>query len=70
MEKGVEIKLEEGKLIATLKLNSGVLDPVKNEKDKFTSGDGTPVLFTRNVEGKVSKIKMSSLGIEFEATKE
>jgi alpha-L-rhamnosidase len=70
MEKGVEIKLENGKLTASLRINSGALDPVKNEKDKFTSADGTPVTFIRNDAGKVVKIKMSSLGIEFEAVKE
>ncbi len=70
MEKGVEIKLENGKLIAYLRVNSGALDPVKNEKDKFTSADASPVTFTRNNAGKVVKIKMSSLGIEFEAVKE
>jgi alpha-L-rhamnosidase len=70
MEKEVAIKLQDNKLVAQLRVNSGVLDPVKNEKDKFTSADGSPVIFTRNEAGKVVKIKMSSLGISFEAVKQ
>jgi len=70
MEKGVEIKVENGKLMASLRMNSGALEPVKNEKDQFTSADASPVTFTRNAAGKVIKLRMSSLGIEFEAVKE
>jgi alpha-L-rhamnosidase len=70
MEKGVEIKIQENKLVAQLRINSGILEPVKNEKDKFISQDGTPVIFIRDENGKVVKIKMSSLGVEFEGVRE
>lgn len=70
MEKGVEIKIENNKLTASLRINSGVLEPAKDVKDKFIAQDGTPVFFTRDAQGKVVKIKMSSLGVEFEAVKQ
>jgi hypothetical protein len=61
---------ENGKLIAKVRTNSGELQPVKDEKDKFTSADGSTVAFSRDANGKVVKIKMDALGMTFEGVKQ
>jgi alpha-L-rhamnosidase len=66
----IEIKLSYGKLKAKVFANSGEIDPVKNVKDQFTSADGSLVIFTRDKKGKVVKIKMNSLGMNYEGVKE
>lgn len=65
----IEIVAENGKLIAKVRTNSGELMPVKDEKDKFTSADGSTVTFSRDANGKVVKIKMDALGMTFEGVK-
>ena len=69
MIKNIEIKLQDNKLVAILFANNGTLDAVKNEKDTFTSADGTKVIFKRNKNGKVVSIKLYSLGISYEGIK-
>jgi len=70
MVKSIEIKLKDNKLNANLFGNNGGLDAVKNEKDTFTSADGSKVIFTRNKTGKVFSIKLQSLGISYEGVKQ
>jgi len=66
----IEIVAENGKLIAKVRTNSGELQPVKDEKDKFTSADGSTTTFTRDANGKVTKIKIDALGMTFEGVKQ
>lgn len=69
-EQEVDIKIDNNKLFAALRVNSGFLEPVKDVRDQFTAPNGSPVTFTRDADGKVTKIKMSLLGAEFEAVKQ
>jgi alpha-L-rhamnosidase len=70
MVKMIEVKMENGKLVAVVFNNSGELEPVKNAKDQFTSADGSPTAFTRDAQGKVTKVKMGALGMVFEGVKQ
>ena len=58
----IQIKAEDGKLIANVRENSGALTPVQNDKDVFTSANGTKVVFTRNSNGKVINCKNGRFG--------
>jgi alpha-L-rhamnosidase len=67
---GILIKIQNGKLTARVRNNSGDLSPISGSKDQFTSADGSTVVFTRDANGKVSNIKMNALGIAFEGVRE
>ena len=66
----IEVKMQNGKLMAVVVNNSGELEPVKNEKDKFSSADGSTTTFIRDAQGKVTKVKMEALGMTFEGVKQ
>ena len=66
MIKSIEITAKDGKLIARAYNNSGELEPVKGAKDEFVAADGSKVFFTRDGNGRVTAIKMNSLGMTFE----
>ncbi|MEJ7678636.1 MAG: alpha-L-rhamnosidase C-terminal domain-containing protein [Segetibacter sp.] len=70
MVKMIEVKMQNGKLIAVAFNNSGELEPVKNEKDKFSSADGSTTTFIRDAQGKVTKVKVGALGMTFEGVKQ
>ena len=69
----IEIKIQNGKLV-DLAFNIGVLDPIKNAKDQFSSADGSAdgstVTFIRDKMGKVVNLKMTWRGITFEGKKQ
>ena len=66
----IEIRYQKGKLIASIYNNSGDLEPVKTNRDQFTSPDGSTVHFIRDANGQVAKIKMGSLGMVFEGVRQ
>lgn len=66
----IEIKQENGKLLAVVFNNTGEIEPVKNIKDRFTSADGSIINFIRDEKGKVVKVKMDALGMTFEGLKQ
>jgi alpha-L-rhamnosidase len=66
----IEIKVQNGKLLAIVFNNSGEIEPSKTVKDQFTSSDGSTVNFIRDEKGKVIKIKMDALGMTFEGKKQ
>jgi len=70
MVKTIDLKNDNGKLVVSVFNNSGELTPVKNTKDQFTSADGSIVMFTRDTNNKVIKVKMNALGMEFEGVKQ
>lgn len=70
MIKMIEIKVQNGKLLAVVFNNSGEIEPVKNVKDQFTSADGSTVNFIRDEKSNVVQIKMNALGMTFEGKKQ
>lgn len=70
MVKMIEVKMENGNLIAVVFNNSGELEPVKNAKDQFNSADGSTTKFIRDAQDKVVKVKMDALGMTFEGVKQ
>ncbi len=66
----IEIKQQNGKLMAVVLNNNGELEPVKDAKDKFSSADGSMATFSRDEQGKVMKVKINALGMSFEGTKQ
>lgn len=70
MIENIQIVLQDGKLVAKVFNNSGELEPVKNSKDHFISGDGSKVEFVRDDNGHVTKIRMDALGMTYEGKKQ
>lgn len=69
MIKSINLKNDNGKLVVNVFNNSGELTPVKNVKDQFTGADGSTVVFIRDNNNKVVKVKMNALGMEYVGTK-
>jgi alpha-L-rhamnosidase len=70
MVKMIDVKMQNGKLMVVVFNNNGELEPVRNEKDKFTSPDGSATQFIRDAQGRVAKVKMGALGMTFEGVKQ
>lgn len=66
----ITIQLQDGKLTARVRNNTGGLSPIANTNDQFTSADGSVTSFIRDAQGKVVRIKMTALGMEFEGVKQ
>lgn len=65
----IEIKNENGKLVAMMFNNSGNMQPDYKSKDKFTTANGTTATFIRNESGKVYKIEMQAMGMTYNGIK-
>jgi alpha-L-rhamnosidase len=66
----IEIKVNNGKLLAIVFNNTGEIEPVKNEKDRFTSPDGSGIDFIRDEKGRVVLVRINALGMTFEGKKQ
>lgn len=70
MVKMIEVKNENGIPVLYIFNTSGEMTPLPDSKDHFTAADGSPVIFTRDAQNKVIKIKIESTGMSFEGTKQ
>jgi alpha-L-rhamnosidase len=65
----VEIKVQDGKMIVAAFNNESEFFPVSGMRDNFTGDNNTKLVFGRDEKGKVNKLKLTVLGMEYEGKK-